>query len=112
MEARWAPGKLFAATNPAERTGERAPLPFALGVPALDHFPFEVWARIAARLMRRPRPELVTYGDPAGYRPLREAIAASVRTTTGIRCGDDQVVIVGGSEQALDLTMPPDARSR
>jgi len=57
-----------------------------------------------ARQWRRPSYELLSYGDPAGYRPLREAIAAYVRTARAVRCDAEQVFIVSGSQQALDLT--------
>jgi GntR family transcriptional regulator/MocR family aminotransferase len=43
------------------------------------------------------------YNDPAGYRPLREAIATRLVTTRGVRCSADEVVIVTGSQQALEF---------
>jgi GntR family transcriptional regulator/MocR family aminotransferase len=44
------------------------------------------------------------YHDPAGYRPLREAIAAHLALTRGVRCHADQVLITSGSQAGLDLT--------
>src|SRR5581483_178666 len=38
-----------------------------------------------------------------GYRPLREAIAEYLRTSRGVQCTAEQVVIVSGIQQALDL---------
>ncbi|MBV8371607.1 MAG: PLP-dependent aminotransferase family protein [Candidatus Eremiobacteraeota bacterium] len=96
-------GKLLAAINTEERAFGKQPLPFQPGIPDLEHFPFDTWSRIAARLMRRPRAELVSYGDPAGHRPLREVIAAELRSRKGIACSDEQIVVVGGTQQALDL---------
>ena len=96
-------GRLLTNAAIADRTLEKPARAFQVGVPPLDHFPFESWSRIAARIMRQPSLELVSYGDPAGYRPLREAIAAQVRSRTGIACRNEQIVIVGGSQQALDL---------
>ena len=43
--------------------------------------------------------------DPLGYRPLREAIAVYLRTSRGVRCSFEQVVIVSGVQEALDLTV-------
>ena len=48
--------------------------------------------------------ELFEYGDAAGYRPLREAIAAYVRAARAVRCDAEQVIIVSGSQQGIDLT--------
>lgn len=78
------------------------PIAFRSGVPALDAFPTSVWSRIVARRWRRGEVPL-TYGDPAGYRPLREAIAEYVASARGVRCEYQQVLIVNGSQQGLDL---------
>ena len=42
-------------------------------------------------------------GDAYGYEPLRQAIAAYVAKTRAIQCTPAQVLIVSGSQQALDL---------
>ncbi len=54
--------------------------------------------------MRNPPRELLGYGDPAGYFPLRESIAAHLKAARAVRCDADQVIIVAGAQQALDLT--------
>jgi GntR family transcriptional regulator/MocR family aminotransferase len=77
---------------------------FRPGIPALDAFPYELWARLMARRWRRPQRALLGYGDPAGYRPLREAIAAYLGEARAVRCRAEQVIVVAGSQQALDLT--------
>ena len=76
---------------------------FRLGSPALDAFPFELWSRLAARHWRGKPSHLLAYGDPAGHRPLREAIAAYLATSRGVQCHPSQVIIVSGSQQGLDL---------
>jgi GntR family transcriptional regulator/MocR family aminotransferase len=76
---------------------------FRPGVPALDVFPFELWSRLVARRWRRPQRSLLGYGDPAGYRPLREAIATYLGEARAVRCDPEQVIVVAGSQQALDL---------
>ncbi len=76
---------------------------FQIGLPALDAFPMDLWARCVARRLRRSRQRLLRYNDPAGYRPLREAIAAYLGTARGVTCTADHVVIVAGSQQALEL---------
>ncbi len=76
---------------------------FRHGLPAVDAFPFDLWARLTARIWRRKPYRLLHYGDPAGYRPLREAIAAYLGTSRGVRCSPDQVIVVSGSQQAIEL---------
>jgi GntR family transcriptional regulator/MocR family aminotransferase len=77
--------------------------PFRPGTPALDAFPFEVWDRLVRRRARRNDPALLAYGDPAGYRPLREAIAAHVATARAVRCSAEQVLVIAGAQQAIGL---------
>lgn len=77
--------------------------PFRHGLPALDSFPLKLWAQLAGRRLRRMRPELLGYGDPAGYYPLREAIVSYLATSRAVHCAPEQVVIVGGSQQAIYL---------
>lgn len=79
------------------------PRAFQPGVPAIDAFPFELWAKLTARCWRYPTRELLSYGDPQGYRPLRETIAGYLKASRGVKCEPEQVIIVAGSQQALDL---------
>ncbi len=85
-------------------TAEGQPLmAFRAGIPALDAFPHKLWAQIVARRVRHSLPHLFVYQDPAGYRPLREAIASHLGMTRGIRCTAEQVIIVAGAQGGLDL---------
>ena len=92
---------IASAPMPGLSSAGRPPAPFRPGVPALDLFPLRLWARLVHRRLRRP-PEL-GYGDPAGYAPLRAAIAEYVRAARGARCVADQVIVVNGSQQGVDL---------
>lgn len=76
---------------------------FTIGLPDLESFPLAQWTRDLAQCWRRSPRELMRYNDPAGYRPLREAIATRLVTTRGVRCSADEVVIVTGSQQALEF---------
>jgi len=77
---------------------------FQNGLPALDEFPFKVWSQLASRRLRNPPRELLGYGDPAGYLPLRAGIAAHLKSARAVHCDAVQVIIVAGAQQALDLT--------
>lgn len=86
-------------------TSEAAePAAFRPGVPALDAFPRGVWARLVARAARRCSSDMLGYQNPAGYRPLRQAIATYVGVSRGVRCTANQVLIVSGSQEGLALT--------
>src|SRR5207244_651329 len=70
---------------PVASNGEVQPArPFRANEPALDLFPTDVWARIAARRLRRASPRLLAGGSAHGYRPLREAIAAYLGSARGV----------------------------
>ncbi|HSA57250.1 MAG TPA: PLP-dependent aminotransferase family protein [Gemmatimonadaceae bacterium] len=81
----------------------RPPRAFRAGVPAVDVFPVEAWGRILARRWNRTSSRLLAYGEPFGYQPLRAAVAEYLRAARGVRCSPEQVFIVAGSQQAIDL---------
>jgi GntR family transcriptional regulator / MocR family aminotransferase len=83
--------------------GSADPRPFRPGVPAMDGLPLDAWAALAARHWRRSTGEHLGYGDPAGYRPLRRAIAAHLGSARGVVCEVDQVIIAAGTQQSIDL---------
>ena len=79
-----------------------APRAFRPGVPALDLFPTALWGRTVTRVHARASTGLLDGGDPAGHAPLREAIAAHVATSRGVRCVPEQVFVTAGTQQAFD----------
>jgi GntR family transcriptional regulator/MocR family aminotransferase len=74
-------------------------------MPAINAFPHALWGRLSLRRWRNPDASLLNYGESAGYRPLREAIAAHVGATRGARCSADQVIVVNGSFQAIEMAL-------
>ena len=80
-------------------------VPFSAGIPAINAFPHALWGRLTQRRWRKPDPALLSYGETEGYRPLREAIAAHATATRGARCDADQVIVVNGSFQAIEMTL-------
>jgi len=77
---------------------------FRMHLPALDHFPAEVWSHLVARNARKRTSELMVYGDQRGYGAFREVIAKYLRVARGVRCDPDQVMVVSGSQFALHLS--------
>lgn len=84
--------------------GARLACDFRYGRPALADFPHEVWRRLIARRLRKAAVRDLDYGPPAGALPLREAVAEYLRRSRGVACTPEQIIIVHGSQQALDLT--------
>ncbi|WP_163990006.1 PLP-dependent aminotransferase family protein [Pyxidicoccus caerfyrddinensis] len=78
--------------------------PFTPCLPALDLFPTRLWGRAVAKQARLLGPESMTAGESAGFRPLREAIAAHLGTARGVRCAWRQVLVLASTQQALDLS--------
>jgi GntR family transcriptional regulator / MocR family aminotransferase len=68
-----------------------------------DAFPRRLWLRLLGRALRTNAAELRRYGEPGGHFPLREAIARHLAVSRGVAADAGQVVIVNGSQQALDL---------
>ena len=91
-----------AAAAAAPSAGD-VPLPFQLGIPALDAFPRKPWSRLAARRMRAMSVADMFYGDPSGYGPLREAIAAYLLVSRGVACLPAQVFVTAGYRASLAL---------
>jgi GntR family transcriptional regulator / MocR family aminotransferase len=77
---------------------------FRANVPALNLFPTALWTQITARRLRRASMHLLLGCDALGYAPLREAIANYLSTSRGVKCTADQIAIVSGVQEALDLT--------
>jgi GntR family transcriptional regulator/MocR family aminotransferase len=100
-------GAFAAATGPrVDFPRPRAkPLPydFSYGRSDVESFPFEQWQRILHRRERRVRVRELDYGPAAGTDALREAIAAHLRRSRAVVCDAGQVIVVNGSQQALDL---------
>jgi GntR family transcriptional regulator/MocR family aminotransferase len=111
-----------AAKLPAARSGTRlpsrrsalVPLPqsepwvygsgaFSVGQLAFEHFPFQAWSSLLARHGRKVHAGSLNYGEPMGLRDFRETIAAYLRTARAVRCEARQIMVVSGSQQALDI---------
>ncbi len=78
--------------------------PFGVGQVAADQFPFRMWNSLVARHSRAISTKSLDYGHPMGLKDLREALASYLRTARGVVCEADQIMIVSGSQQALDIS--------
>ena len=87
----------------AQRTLPADYIDFGFGRSFPHIFPYDVWRRLLARYLSTDDVMLSRYGSVAGFEPLRAAIASYLRRWRGVRCGPEQVVIVNGIQQALDI---------
>jgi len=81
------------------------PLPFQMGVPAQDAFPYKLWSRVMVRAARHTAASPVGYPDPRGDPDLRREVAAYLGIARGIRCSPSQVLITAGFAGALGLVV-------
>ncbi len=75
---------------------------FAGGLPAPGGFPVEVVRAAFDKVLATNGRAALQYGPTEGYAPLREWVAADL-TRAGATVSADQILIVSGSQQALDL---------
>jgi GntR family transcriptional regulator/MocR family aminotransferase len=76
---------------------------FSDGRSDVETFPFEAWRRILLRHARMAPVRQFDYGEAVGSLALREAICAHVRRSRAVVCDPSEVIVVNGSQQALDL---------
>src|SRR3954447_14995901 len=91
---------------PAGRWGGLAKYNFTGGNNDADQVPIDGLITAADAVIAREGRNLATYNlghGPLGYRPLREFLAEKLKRDAGIACTADDILIVSGSLQALDL---------
>jgi len=79
------------------------PKAFSPGLPELAEFPFEAWAKLLQRHWRAPPESFLIGSDAKGYLGLRRALADYLGAARAVRCDPEQVFVVSGAQQALDL---------
>src|SRR5436305_4768933 len=91
---------------PAARWTGLAKYSFVGGNNDPEQVPVDGLIDAASAVLRREGKTLATYGlahGPQGYRPLREFLTAKLKRDAAIDCAADDILIVSGSLQALDL---------
>ncbi len=77
---------------------------FTFGRPDLEEFPVRIWSQLLSRHCRqRKLAQLDCPTRAGGYEPLKTAIAAYLARSRAVVCEPEQVIVVNGSQQALDL---------
>src|SRR5258708_32756987 len=91
---------------PAARWTGLAKYSFVGGNNDPDGVPVDGLVDAVNAVLRREGKSLATYGlasGPQGYLPLREFLTTKLKRDAGINCVADDILIVSGSLQALDL---------
>src|SRR6266446_6284022 len=82
-------------------TGAGAGVSLVPSIPAVDEFPIGAWERLRTQVLAKKGAHLLRYASNRGDLDLRKAIAAYLCDFRGARCHPDQIVIVGGMQQAM-----------
>jgi len=77
---------------------------FHVGVGCVDLFPHQLWGKLLGRAWRQSYHQLGQAHNSRGYLPLRQVICQYVRSTRGLNCTEQQILIVNGTQQAIHLT--------
>ena len=73
------------------------------GNPAPDAFPVEAIREISERILRETPITALQYGVSEGYTPLRDTLKAYLKEKHGIGTEDDELIIVSGAQQVMDI---------
>ncbi len=76
---------------------------FWVGRPDPHSFPTKAWRRLMLHHLSLAGSNLTEYSDPAGIPELRRAIADYLGPTRGINTTPEQIIVVNGSQEALNL---------
>ena len=77
---------------------------FAVHQPAFEEFPYTTWSRLVTHHSKNPNARAIHCIDPMGSRRFREAICDYLRTARAVQAEPEQIMIVSGSQQALQIT--------
>jgi GntR family transcriptional regulator/MocR family aminotransferase len=81
--------------------GAEAGISLVPGLPAVDEFPIDIWERLRSQVLAQKGAHLLRHASSRGDADLRQAIATYLCDFRGARCHPDQVLIVGGMQQAM-----------
>src|SRR4030042_380317 len=76
---------------------------FAGGFPNPETFPGELVRKIADEILKNDAPNTLQYGITEGFGPLREVVAERMNKKRMMDVTKDNVIIVSGSQQVIDL---------
>ena len=97
------PAARYASLKPDD--AQFGAVPFNIGRCTLDERTLRIWRGLTAAQLRKPDPLWLGYSDPRGSPRLREALARYLRAARGVHCDPAQIMVLSGTQQAIDLTV-------
>lgn len=76
---------------------------FHPGYPDLRRFPFSTWSRLTNANLKNASSDFIGYSMIDGHPKLKAAIAEYLAVSRGVKCDLDQIIVVTGTQAALDL---------
>lgn len=74
---------------------------FEVGMPDLKAFPVKKWGQIYHRQSQRLN--LLGYDELQGYPYLREVLADYLKSSRGVDCAPEQIIVTNGAQQAASI---------
>jgi GntR family transcriptional regulator / MocR family aminotransferase len=93
-------GRVQALYNPDR---DKIDIDFWVGRAAPESFPAKIWRKLMLSQLRTSGSNMTEYHDPAGIYELRQAISDHLRPARGIDAEPEQIIIVNGSQEALNI---------
>ena len=84
--------------------GSTQPRAFSPGIRNSRSFHSRTGPKLLGRKWRRPPRSFLSAAIRPDYAPLREAVATHLGASRAVQCSPDQIIIVFGAQQAIDLT--------
>ena len=83
--------------------GGESPRAFMPGIPDLESFPRDLWARLLRRASHELSAAALAYGATSGLERLRRALSEHLREMRGVQADPEQIIVTSSAQGALDL---------
>jgi len=93
----------WGASAPPARPVAEALFEFGGGHPDPSSFPYEGMVEATADVMKAEGAAALSYGEPQGYKGLRELVAHKYRLFENLEVPPDDIIVTNGSGHALSL---------
>ncbi|MHB1316086.1 MAG: MocR-like pyridoxine biosynthesis transcription factor PdxR [Christensenellales bacterium] len=76
---------------------------FHSGIPSLEYFPRNKWAKTASAVLKEAPISAFGYGFPQGQAEFRNTLAVYLKKTRDITCTPEQIMVTSGTEQSISI---------